>query len=160
MDRQELATRINDAIYDAYSLTKERVENRASNIRKVDSYILFDIERHPGAGDTLAAPDNAIQTWRYDDGTSALERVCTFAASYMDTLKQNKVGEPVCRHCGTDLDPHADVFDFIWRCADCGAVGGKEKEIFNPTLGEPLGKKSDYEEREDGLWVPIDTCGS
>lgn len=164
MNKQELTARIDDSLPVGYpegqKLTKEKVENRAINIQETDLYILFDIERHPGSNNPRhGQPDTTIQTWRYDKGTSALERVWEFAKSHRDMLEQNNVGEPVCRHCGTDLDLDEDVFGFIWRCTDCNAVGGKEEEIFNPTWGESPVNRSDYKE-EDGLWVPVGTNGS
>lgn len=162
MDRQELAARTEDPLpIEHQSLTRNKVESRAFNIRESNSYILFDIVRHPGVGTSqLGQPQETVQTWRFGEENNHLERVNEFARWYMFAIEQNGEGEPVCRNCGSGLDTHEDMFGFLWRCADCGAVGGKEEAIFDPVIGDPLGKRTDYEETVNGLWVPVGRNGN
>lgn len=134
MNKQELTARIDDSLPAGQSLTKEKVENRAINIQETDSYILFDIERHPGANNPRhGQPDITIQTWRYDKEASTLELIWKFAKSYRDTLEQNNVGEPVCRHCGTRIWTHTRTFP--------GSSGGAL------TAAQLAGKKKRYSTR-------------
>jgi len=136
-------------------LNKQKVKDRAINIRESGSYILFDIERHPGYGNhQTGQPDIVLQTWRYHTENSSLEMICKFSRFHMDKLAQNDVGEPECRHCNSPLDRHEDLFGFIWICRECGAVGGKEDEIFDPVVGESLFERKDYQEIKDGLYIP------
>lgn len=156
MDREELVRRFGDTMSSPeHSLTREKVEERATNVRDYDSYVLFDIERHPGAGESqLGKPHTTIETWRCDKESNAVEHVCEF--DHMYTIEQNEEGEPVCRSCEKVLDLHEEVYGYIWRCFGCGAIGGKEEEIFDPSIGEPLGEREAYNEIGDGLWIPED----
>lgn len=161
MDREELVERIDDQLpVDGNRLNRDKIlkQDRYLCIQEEEDYIRFDIERHPGAGPSHPGdPYTTLQTWRYDKETSRLQRVCEFARWHIDTIEQATTGEPRCRHCGAELDLFEELFGFSWRCPTCGAVGGKEEEAFAPSFGEGLVDRAEYEEIEEGLWIPRGT---
>jgi hypothetical protein len=153
MDREELAEKVDDELPNYHDLETKKVRKRAINIRRSNSYILFDIERHPGAGDASAeTPYVTLQTWRYDEKNDNLGLVCEFARRLVSKIEQNDIGEPVCRHCGKTL-VHEEVHAYTWQCFDCGAIGGGEEELFDPSWWTTPWNKTDYTEKEDGLWI-------
>lgn len=80
--------------------------------------------------------------------------VCEFAWYHIDTIDQTADGVPRCRRCREELNTFEDLFGFCWRCTECGAVGGKEEEVFDPPFGEGFGNRAEYKEIEEDLWIP------
>lgn len=157
MERERLTEIVGECLpIDREKLTKEKVEKRAENIRESGKYIIFDIERHPGYGNTELPPEVSVtlQTWRYDKKEGTLTKTCEFDRRHY-FIEKNERGEPICKNCKSTLDLHEDLFDTLWRCPKCGAVGGKEEGIIkeHPLFGAMIKDESQWK-RKDHYWVP------